>query len=308
MTQFKTLLQREWMQHQRGWLLMMLVPPLVMLLGLLFSDVRSLAEPLTVDGPHGEERAISGPMVMMAISMVATTSLMLSITWLAVGFMAPGQARRDHQDRSIEFWLSLPVSNSASIGASVLMQFFFVPLLALGLAGLCSVVIGSLAVLRVDGVSGLLDVSWGVYLSSSLALILRLSLGAVLFALWVMPLLMLAMVASAWLKRWGVPVLISVLVAGSVLLKKLYGMTWHTDLFERMAVMAGRAWIHLDVESGPQPQNAADVTRMLGEVPGLLWLDAMSALRDCAQPLFLGTLMFSAACFALLVWRRGRGA
>ena len=47
----------------------------------------------------------------------ATTALLLSVMSLASAVILAGVARRDHADRSIEFWLSLPVGHGASLAA-----------------------------------------------------------------------------------------------------------------------------------------------------------------------------------------------
>ncbi|MBT9457557.1 MAG: hypothetical protein IV092_01215 [Burkholderiaceae bacterium] len=303
MTQFKTLLQREWMQHHRGWLLMMLVPPVLMLLAVLFGQIEGLHE------GDGAEFA-SSPLVLMMISTGAVTALVLFITWAAVGLQAPGQARRDQQDRSIEFWLSMPVSNSASIGATVLMQFFLVPLLAVALGWACSQIIGLVVVARFVGPGAWFSLPWGALLNADLALLLRLTLGVVLAMLWFMPLLLLSMVASAWLKRWGVPVMIAAIGAGGLVLDKLYGITWVFDVIKALTSYGSQALLHVGRGGGDDVQikSPDDILPVLDQLPSFLAHDGLAALRDCAQPLFLGALLFSAGCFALLVLRRRRGA
>nr|WP_316641613.1 hypothetical protein [uncultured Roseateles sp.] len=303
MTQFKTLMQREWMQHHRGWLLMMLVPPVLLLLAVMFGQIEGLHE------GDGAEFA-SSPLVLMMISTGAVTALVLFITSAAVGLQAPGQARRDQQDRSIEFWLSMPVSNSASIGATVLMQFFLVPLLAVGIGWACSQLIGLVVVARFIGPGAWFSLPWGALLNADIALLLRLALGVTLSMLWFLPLLLLSMVASAWLKRWGVPVMMAAIGAGGLVLDKLYGITWVFDTIKALTLFGSHALLHIGRkdEVDVQIHGADDVLPMLGHLPGFLAQDGLDALRDCAQPLFLGALLFSAGCFALLVLRRRKGA
>lgn len=303
MTQFKTLLQREWMQHHRGWLMMMLVPPVLLLLAVLFGQIEGIQ-----DG--GGAEFASSPLVLMMISTAAVTALVLFITWAAVGLQAPGQARRDQQDRSIEFWLSMPVSNSASIGATVLMQFFLVPLLAVAIGWACSQLIGLVVVARFIGPGAWFSLPWGALLTADLALLMRLTLGVVLATLWFLPLLLLSMVASAWLKRWGVPVMMAVIGAGGLVLNKLYGINWVFDTIKALSFYGSHALLHIGREDDGRVQIhvADDVLPALGHLPAFLAQDGLDALRDCGQPLFLGGLLFSAACFALLVLRRRRGA
>ena len=70
MSRFKTLLQREWMQHHRGWLALMLVPPLILLLVVPFG---------TVDfGP--DELGPLPAVGMMLATMFGVPALVLGIT------------------------------------------------------------------------------------------------------------------------------------------------------------------------------------------------------------------------------------
>jgi len=304
MHKFQTLMQREWMQHQRGWLLMMLLPPALIFLIVLFGPADSMS--VVFDGQRAD--ATSVPVLLLLTSTVVVTFMVLCISWIAVTFQAPGQARRDHQDRSIEFWLSLPVSHSASIGAMVLVQLFAVPLLALALGWFGSQIIGLAAVARYDGASAWFSLPWGALLAANLALLARLGLGIVLATLWFLPLLLLSMVASAWLRRWGMPALIAAVVGSGLVLKQLYGVNWVFDTLGGLMSYGSRALLHIDRSKGPGIviHGPEDVLPQLARLPVMLMNDGLAALRDCAQPLFLGALLFSACCFALLVLRRRR--
>ncbi|TXI22776.1 MAG: hypothetical protein E6Q67_05595, partial [Roseateles sp.] len=89
-----TLLLREWMQHKRGWLIAAFAPPLLFLAMLPFGHVSGLPT------EHPE-------LVALGILMVSACAV-FAICLLVALFQLPGLARRDVQDRSIEFWLSLP--------------------------------------------------------------------------------------------------------------------------------------------------------------------------------------------------------
>ena len=69
------------------------------------------------------------PSGLMLASMFVVPAVVLGITVVALLIQTPGLARRDRQDRSIEFWLSLPTSHAASVAAPVLMHLVLVPLL-----------------------------------------------------------------------------------------------------------------------------------------------------------------------------------
>lgn len=308
MTKFQTLLLREWMQHQRGWLLMLLLPLALVFLAVLLGPLNVDTIQIEADG-SSMVLAPSAALTMLVCT-VLITLLVLVIAALAVVVQAPGQARRDQQDRSIEFWLSMPVSNSASIGAMLLMQFLFVPFLALATGWLGSQIVGLVVVARIEGLSAWFVLPWGKLFVFNLAVLARLSLGIVLAMLWVLPLLLAGMVASAWLKRWGVPALIAAVIGGGLALKQLYGVNWIFDTLGRLTTFAGKAFIHIDRHSGGglNAHNQHELLQTMLQVPSLLLQDGVAALRDCGEPLFWGAQLFSAGCFALLVLRRRNGA
>jgi hypothetical protein len=64
-------------------------------------------------------------------------------------------------------------------------------------------------------------------LAHGLALLARTALGLVLATLWLSPLILLTMVASAWLKRWGLPALVAALALLAGVLDKLLRQPRH---------------------------------------------------------------------------------
>jgi hypothetical protein len=289
---FKTLLLREWIQHHRGWLAVTMAPPAIVLILLMLPFT-------TVD---------LGPSPALAAFLAATvgvTTVVIGIAAVVVLFQASGLARRDRQDRSIEFWLSLPIGHSASIASTLLMHFLFVPLLALGIGAIASQVIGLAVLARVFGVATWFQLPWGALAAADLAGLLRAVLGIVLACFWLLPMILLTMAASAWLKRWGLPVLALVLVLGHVALAHLYGITTINDVFNGFLRNAGTAVIHrLDMRNGPV--DNAEVLGWIAGIPNWLLHDGLAAIADLAQPLALVAAAISAGCFWLLVLRRQR--
>lgn len=286
MQTFKTLLKREWMQHRLGWLLLGGVPFAIMVPLMSFGTVEF--------GDHAP-----APGMAALIVAIGYVFLLLVLAAGAVAIQAPGLARRDWQDRSIEFWLSLPASHTEAVGATVLMHLLVMPLLLLALAAAGSPVAALIGELRVHGAGALTQLPWGGVSAAFAAGIARLALGTVLAVLWLSPLLLGAMAASAWLKRWGVPALAAVLGIGGLILEKGYGQRIVYDVVGGLFTHAAAA---------VAPQNIDDeLTLTLADVPGRLGLDALAAVRDLADPLFAGGLVVAAACFGLLVLRRHRG-
>jgi len=301
MSRFKTLLLREWMQHHRGWLAVMLVPPVLILAVLLFAGGKHI-----VLAGNEMEVEVHDPAKLWLGITFAVTSIVFAITCIVVGLQAPGIARRDQQDRSIEFWVSLPTPHAESLGATLLMHTLLVPLLGLTLGYLCSQLIAVLVVILASGVSGLAAVPWTAFLVGGVLTFLRVAAGVALACLWLLPMVLLAMAASAWLKRWGVPVLIAALVAGHVVLSKVYGIDIVAETIGGLWANALTSLIH-----GQPPGWTGAGGPVFGQdwpVTGQ-WLaqDAFASLRELATPIFVFALAMSAGCFALLVLRRKRG-
>lgn len=290
-TRFKTLLQREWMQHHKGWLIAMLALPVIALLALPFGGVQI-----------GEARDLpptEGVGAIMATTMLAVWG----ITLLMTGFSLPGLARRDHQDRSIEFWLSLPASHSESLIATLFMHTIFVLVLALGV-GLCVGVVMALAItLKLGGFVVWTQVSWYQLVLPALAVLARMVLGTVLFTLWMAPIFMSFMVAAAWLKRWGVPAVVTAVVATGVTLQKVYHNPIVWTLLGEQVQGAGSAFfdaMHLigEEESAKiEIRGVADVLSWAGQ-------DAAAALAQTASTHFLLGLVLAGICFGLLILHR----
>ncbi|MBS0444535.1 MAG: hypothetical protein JSR59_01170 [Proteobacteria bacterium] len=289
---FKTLLQREWIQHHRGWLVVTTLPPLIALVLLLMPFS-------TVD---------VGPMPALGVFLFATvavTTVVVGIAGAAAVFLAPGVARRDYQDRSIEFWLSLPTGHGASIAATLLMHLLFVPLLALAIGAIASQVIALVVVARVFGASSWAHLPWNSLFMADLAGLARAALGIVLATFWVSPIVLALMAASAWLQRWGVAVLALTVSVGHGLLRWLYGITIIDDVLQGLVKNAGRALIHhVDNRSGPV--DDAEVLSWIVGIPNWLFHDGLAAIGDLFRPLAIVALAISAGCFALLVLRRRR--
>ena len=203
-SRFNTLLRREWMQHHRGWLAMVLLPPLIVLAVLPFGSVEIGTSEL------GRMPELAAMLAAMAL----VPAVVLGITVFSLLIQAPGLARRDVQDRSIEFWLSLPTSHSGSIGATVLMHLVLVPLFAVAVGAVLGVPIGIAVVWKGFGLDAALALPWGPLAAAGAAGLARAMLGVLLACLWLVPLVLAVMAASAWLKRWGLPLLGLVLGIG----------------------------------------------------------------------------------------------
>lgn len=295
MSRFTTLLRREWMQHHRGYLVLAVAPPLLLLIVLAFA--------------RGVEVHPALPAAAMAASLAVVTVAVLAVGWIAMAFQMPGLARRDQQDRSIEFWLSLPVGHAQSIGATLVFHALLMPLLALGLGWAFAHVVGLVVVAMIGGASAWLSLPWGLLLGDGLVLALRLALGITLATLWVSPVILVLMVASAGLKRWGLPAVVALSVVFGVVFRQVFGTT---NLIGEAVRGIGLHALHAlaPITQGPVniQEDGSGLMELLRAFPGLAGESALAAARDLATLDFLGVMAVSAACFAALVALRRRNA
>ena len=287
---FNTLLLREWMQHKRGWLITLLLPPTVFL------------ALLTIGSADGHPDA--SPLGIALLFVMISSGAVFVIAWLSAMFQLPGLVRRDHQDRSIEFWLSLPAGHSESIGATLLAHAVLVPLAAVLVGYVFGAFIATGLVLKLMGMVGWQSVPWLQVLTLSVPLLARLLLGVLLLSLWLAPLMLIVMAASAWLKRWGVPAVALTVGIGGLVLDKMYGLPvmWQLLKAQQHGAMDAMLADYLSLEQQLTTLHPGGS----GVFNASAWAlqDSGLALRQLASPHFIGGLIVAAGCFALLVLKR----
>jgi hypothetical protein len=290
------LLQREWLQHRFGWTLIAGIPLAIALLVVAFGRFESSEMPPDPDQIRliAAFAAIAGTAVgLFAIACV--TSII---------FMA-GLARRDHGDRSVEFWLSLPSGHAPSLAVPLATHLLLVPAAALVVGWLAGQLVCLVLLNRMGGLGEAVRLPWAELLGATLTLVLRFLAGLPLAVLWMLPLVLLLVLMNAWFKRWGWVVLAVAVLALGVLDAFSAGQRWLLDtaarLLQHAAVsLAGAGGTSLGMQAGDDP------AAVLGALPALAWRDFLAALGDLASPLFVGALVASALGFWLLVrWRAG---
>jgi len=300
MKSFLTLMQREWLQHRFGWSLLALLPLglAVFLLGVGEIDF----------GAEASERVGDAlPAVVTVIGLTAGMALTFIIIAVTSLILVSGLSRRDHQDRSIEFWLSLPTSHTSSLAAPLLMHLLVVPAVALGVGLLGGWLAGMVVVTRLAGFGAWLALPWGDITVAALAMLGRVIIGLPLALLWVAPLILAQMLFNAWFKRWGLPVLLLALALSGLLVERWLGLGSVSLLIGDVLRNAGQALLATGAHH-LEPRSAQALFETLRTMPGWALSDLGSAFRALGTPLFLGCLLSAAGLFALLVdWRR-RGA
>lgn len=285
-THIPTLLQREWMQHKRGWLIAPILPPLLFLAMLPFGQFSGLP----TESPE---------LISIGILLV-TTCLVYGICMLVALFQLPGLARRDTQDRSIEFWLSLPGRPSESVLATVLAHAWLAPLGGAVIGVLFGLPIALGVLSSKMGLGGAMGVNWGEVVLASTPVLLRGLAGTVPLMLWLAPIIFVLMAASSWLKRLGVPV---VLIGGAVavgVLYKAYDIVWPLQALKDLNEQISRSLIHDGPGLGRAMQDGSNlITWVLSDLGG--------SLAELASLQFLGWAAVAAGAFALIVMKRSRG-
>jgi hypothetical protein len=294
------LMQREWLQHRNGWLLMAGVPLGLSLLLLSFGQIQ-------IDVGEMNAAGAALPSLMAAASIGGSMAVIFLIATFSSLVIVSNLARRDHADRSVEFWLSLPVSHSASFASPLIVHLLLVPAAALVIGMLGGYAVSFIVVSRVVGSGAWFGLPWGTLIAASFSLMLRLLAGLPLAMLWLSPLILLVVLLTAWFRRWGWVILTVGLGLGSYLLKLVFGQPWLNRISGDLMKAAAHALINGD-QGGfvvSQASQGVDALRLL---PGWALEDFGAALHALATPLFPGALLFAAGCFFLLVQWRQRGA
>jgi ABC-2 type transport system permease protein len=300
MNPLPTLIRREWLQHRFGWSLMAGLPLGLGLLLVAFGQVH-------VESDEIEQAGAALPTMLALASIAASALLLFAIAWLTSAILVAGLSRRDHADRSIEFWLSLPVGHVPSLAVPLGVHLILVPAAALLVGLLGGVLVSLVLVTRVAGVGAWFSLPWGALLPAALAGTGRVLAGLLLATLWLAPIVMAVVLFTAWFRRWGLVIVGVGVGVGSVLLDRLFGQPLLSQAVAALVRNAGRSLVgagHLEMGTH-SPQEAEAVLRT---VPGLALADLGHAVGLLASPLLFGGLIVAAGCFAMLVdWRR-RGA
>lgn len=301
-----TLMRREWLQHRIGWCVLWIAPSALMLLLTLVDN--SLVQ-VKLDGENFMAVGLhKAPPVMQVLLLgLGLTAATLVLALLTLGFQLPGLARRDVQDRSIEFWRSMPTSHLQSLAATLLMHLLALPWAAIAAGLLGSQLVALFIVTSAHGVGAWLSLPWASIVPAGLAVGLRLAWGLLLAVLWLSPVILLTMAASAWLKRWGVPVLVASVLAGLNLLDARLQQPLVKLTLDRLLQEAGLALMHRSPLHGAHIAAPEHVVSWLPDLPAWALADAVASLQRLASQGFMLAIAVAAGAFALLVWRRRAG-
>jgi ABC-2 type transport system permease protein len=301
-----TLIRREWLQHRVGWTVTLIAPIALMLLAVTFGNVQFDAKDQREIA--AASRQMPGdllPSVLGATVGGFTFYLLITVVLGAALFMADSLARKDNEDRSNEFWLSMPLSHSTSVGATVLAHWVVMPAVALLLGLLGALIVGVIGVLRAYGTAGL-----GLLFTAEpglpvLSIGLRVLAGLPFALFWLAPIYLSLVAAGAWFKRWGLPLVIGGGFLAHGLVGRLFDSSIVADvvgqLFSNAA--ASIAVMHDFRKSNPLSQfSGAELTSER------IWQTFGSALETLVSPLAALALLVSVAMFWLVVHKRQHSA
>lgn len=294
------LMLREWLQHRFAWAMLVLVPLAVSLLLLSLGTIQ-LDDDMRAQMP----RDLS--VVLTLLTFVISTAAVLLLLGVTSLFIALNSPRRDHGDRSVEFWLSLPSGHAESLLAPILVHLLLVPAAALVVGSLVAIPVSMVTVGRVVGLGEWFALPWREILPALAALLLRAVAGVPMALLWLLPLVLAAMLSNAYFKRWGLPLLCIALILLSQGLERVLGEPVFANTLGAMLQMSAHSLLGAagdDLATGPNvlPQET------LKALPGWALHDFGAAFANLGRPLLAGVLVASAALFAALwAWRR-RGA
>ncbi|KPF47156.1 hypothetical protein IP87_15925 [beta proteobacterium AAP121] len=304
MNKILPLLRREWLQYRFGWALMIAVPLGIALLLLSFGQIQLGGD--EAEAVNSQLRPLQLASLLTVASMAGSAATLFLIACFSSIIIIAGMARRDHSDRSVEFWLSLPATHSASLAAPLVVHLLLVPAAAL-LAGLLGGLLVSLVlVTRVVGIGEWFALPWLDLLPAILALAARLLAGLPLAVLWMSPLILLVVLLSAWFRSWSWVILGVGIGLGSQLLNRLFGQPLLSDITVGLLKGAARSLLHTGRELRMQGTDSPE--QALHNLAGWALHDFSLALRDLPSPLLLGGLVFAGGCFYMLVRWRERGA
>ena len=296
------LMRREWLQHRFAWALLMLLPLALAVLPLAFGQIEFDSDSHMANRSGSELATLLG-----LISIVLSAAVIFMLVWVTSLFISTSLPRRDHADRSVEFWLSLPTGHAESFAAPLLVHLVLVPAAALLVGLLGGYAVSLLLVTRFVSLGEWLALPWGSLLAGTLSVAARVIAGLPLATLWLSPLILLAMLCTALFRRWGLPVLVVGVSLTSALLRFVFGQPLMSETIGRLGRNAGLALAGASGQ-GLLITDKTEPLQALHDLPGWALQDLMAALRDVASPLFVGAMVVSAALFMLLVLWRQRGA
>jgi ABC-2 type transport system permease protein len=293
------LMQREWLQHRFAWALLALVP---LALSLVVFGIATIELDDDMNAMAPQDLAL----LLASLTVVISVGVMLLLFGVTSLFNAIGSPRRDHGDRSIEFWLSLPSGHAESLIAPMLVHLLLVPLAAVAAGLLAAVPMSMVVVGRVVGLEAWFALPWGTIAAAAGSMGLRLAAGLPLAMVWLLPLLLAAMLANAFFRRWGLPLLVVAVALVSIGMDRVFGQPLLVQAIGMLASHAATSLAGASGGGGITVDGAGEARNALAVLPRWALHDFAAAVQDLMQPALVGAFAASAVLFAALLWWRRR--
>ena len=275
MNTFPTLLKREFWEHKGGMLwapvvvggLMLGAGAASMFIGLAAKTggIHVNGENIVIDGANISQATQTQMAEGLAFAIIPSMAPLAAVLAFVLLFYALGSLFDDRRDRSVLFWKSMPVSNTATVLSKLVSMALVAPLITALVGIVVATLVALLAALSLSafGVSVFQELlTTGEFYLAPLAVLAVIPV----YALWVLPSIAWCMAVSAWAKRapflWavGTPVLAGIL------------LSWQQAMFDR-DLGADWFWEHI-------------VGRLFGSfLPGMWFAFSGNAERiDSFQP------------------------
>jgi ABC-2 type transport system permease protein len=209
----------------------------------------------------------------------------------------------------VEFWLSLPSGHAESLTAPLLVHVLLVPLAAL-LAGLVAAApVSMVVVARTVGLEAWFALPWAMIGGAAGSVGLRLAAGLPIALAWLLPLLLAAMLANAFLRRWGLPLLVVAVGLISVGMDRIFGQPLLVQAIGHLSTHAATSLAGASAaRDGFGMPAGGQLNDALLHLPRWAVRDFVAALQQLVQPAFLAACVATTLLFAALLWWRQRSA
>ena len=317
MNTFKWLLKREFWEHKGGFFWLPIVVGAIMTViiaaSLLFT-VLGMQGGMKINGVAISSLAgVVGPeqKAEFASSLIngyagLTMPILIALS-ICIFFFCLGALYDERRDRSVLFWKSLPLSDTATVLSKVAMALGVAPAIALAVATLTAIVAGFL--ICVAGAASGVNL-FGEMLGNPGAYLAPLQMAAILpiYALWALPTIGWLMMVSAWARTkpllWaiGVPIMTGTLLTWiNVMFQFGWNMAWFwKNIIGRLliSVMPG-SWLgspRAALPSGDAMRATSAMSDMLSHSWGLL----------AAPDIWIGVAIGAAMTYAAIRLRGSR--
>lgn len=317
MNTFKWLLKREFWEHKGGFFWMPIIVGAIMTAFIAISlviAVFGIKDGMQINGVAASSLAASmgGEQKVEFASRLVTGYAGLSMPILvslsiAIFFFCLGSLFDERKDRSVLFWKSLPVSDTATVLSKVAVALGIAPVIAVVVATVTAIVSGLLICIAAAAAGVNI---FGEVLSNSGTYLAPIQLAAMLpiYALWALPTIGWLMMVSAWSRSkpflWaiGAPLLTGMLLSwvnGMFSFNWNMGWFWKNIIGRLLGSLFPGSWLGMQGQALPSEETMRSASAMSNMV-------TQSWQSLGAANLWMGVALGVAMIYAAIRLRRWR--